>query len=88
MYNVGENNFNELPMQNRWKLTLWLVSCYHQWSETNTVSCDVLGIYLWCNLPAWCSCRTCINYSMRQECATCSPRAKCIKQSGFLCRSL
>jgi len=22
-----------------------------------------MGNYLWCNLPVWCSCRTCINYS-------------------------
>ena len=29
-YNLRENNFNELPMQNKWKLTLSLVSCYHQ----------------------------------------------------------
>ena len=27
---LGENNFNELPMQSKWKLTLLLVSCYHQ----------------------------------------------------------
>jgi len=26
----GENTFNELPMQNECKLTLLLVSCYHQ----------------------------------------------------------
>jgi len=30
MYNLGENNFNELPMQKKWKLALSLVSCYHQ----------------------------------------------------------
>jgi len=30
MYNLGENNFNKLPMQNKRKLTLSLVSCYHQ----------------------------------------------------------
>jgi len=23
----------------------------------------VVGNYLWCNLPVWCSCRTCINYA-------------------------
>jgi len=44
--------------------------------------------YLWCNLPVWCSCRTCINYSIRQGCATCGPRAKCNTKSGFLWRSL
>jgi len=37
----------------------------------------VIGNYLWCNLPVWCSCRTCINYSVRQGCATCGPRAEC-----------
>jgi len=25
MYNLGENNFNELPMQNKWKLISSLV---------------------------------------------------------------
>ena len=30
IYNLEENNFNELAMQNKWKLTLSLVSCYHQ----------------------------------------------------------
>ena len=30
MYNLGENNFDELPMQNKWKLILSLVSWYHQ----------------------------------------------------------
>jgi len=30
MYNSGENNFDELPMQNKLKLSLSLVSCYHQ----------------------------------------------------------
>jgi len=30
MYNLGENNFSELPMQNKWKLTLSIVSCYQQ----------------------------------------------------------
>ena len=30
MYNLGEKNSNELPMQNKWKLTLSLFSCYHQ----------------------------------------------------------
>jgi len=73
MYNLIENNFNELPMQNKWKLALSLVSE----SETNISSCDVIGNYLWCNLPVWCSCRTCINYSIRQGCATCGPWAKC-----------
>ena len=30
IYNLGENcQCNELPMQNKWKLTLSLVSCYH-----------------------------------------------------------
>jgi len=29
IYKLGENNFNELPMQNKRKLTLSLVSCYH-----------------------------------------------------------
>jgi len=77
MFNLGENNFNELPMQNKWKLTLSLVSCYHQQSETNVSSCDVIGNYLRCNLPVWCSCRTCIKYSMRQGCAICGSRAKC-----------
>ena len=43
MYNLGENNFNEQPMQNKWKLTLSLASCYHQYSETNISSCDVIG---------------------------------------------
>ena len=37
----------------------------------------MIGNYLWCNLPVWCSCRACINYSVRQGCATCGPRAKC-----------
>jgi len=37
----------------------------------------VIGNYLWCNLPVWCSCRTCINYSVRHGYATCGPRAKC-----------
>jgi len=36
-----------------------------------------MGNYLWCNLPVWCSCRTCTNYSVRQGCATCGPRVKC-----------
>jgi len=36
-----------------------------------------MGKYLWCNLPVWCSCRTCINYSIQQGGATCCPRAKC-----------
>jgi len=36
----------------------------------------VIGNYL-CNLPFWCSCCTSINYSIRQGCAACSPRAKC-----------
>jgi len=43
MCNLGENNFNELPMQNKWKLILSLVSCCHQQSETNISSCDVTG---------------------------------------------
>jgi len=30
MYNLEENKFNELPMQNKWKLTLTLVTCYYQ----------------------------------------------------------
>jgi len=30
MYNLGENNFNELPIESKWKRTLSLVSCYHQ----------------------------------------------------------
>jgi len=64
-------------MHNKWKLTLSLVGCHHQQSETNISSCDVIGNYLWCNLPVSCGCRTCINYSIRQGCATCSPRAKC-----------
>jgi len=34
-------------------------------------------VCLWCNSPVWCNCRTCINYSIQQWCATCSPRAKC-----------
>jgi len=29
MYKLGENNFDE-PMENKWKLTLALVSCDHQ----------------------------------------------------------
>ena len=40
MYNLGENNFNELPMQHKWKLTLSLVGCY-QANETNISSGDV-----------------------------------------------
>ena len=27
MYNSGENHFNELPMQRKWKLTASLVNC-------------------------------------------------------------
>jgi len=37
----------------------------------------VIGNYLWCNLPVWCSCRTYINCSIRQGCATCGLWAKC-----------
>jgi len=37
----------------------------------------VIGNYLWCNLPVWWSCHTCINCSVRQGCATCGPRDKC-----------
>jgi len=37
MYNLRENNFNELPMQNKCKLTLSLVSCCHQY------------LFLWCD---------------------------------------
>jgi len=39
----------------------------------------MIGHYLWCNLPVWCSCRTCINHGIRQGCATCGLRAKCNK---------
>jgi len=46
----------------------------------------MIGNYLWCKLSVWCSCRTCINYSIRPGYATCGPNA--MQQSGFLCRSL
>jgi len=37
----------------------------------------VIGNHLWSNLLVWCSCHTCINYSVRQGCVTWGPRAKC-----------
>jgi len=88
MYNVGENNFNELPMQNKWKLTYHLlvviineakhISLLVMWWE---ITYDV--IYLFDVVAALAST---IVYDRGVQPAARGPSA--IQQSGFLCRSL